>query len=132
VRELQIGGSMEGALTSLARRSGSDDLELMVTAILVQQSVGGNLASTLERIAHTIRERVRIKGEIASATAQGRMSGWIVTLMPVAVAVLLFVISPAYFRPMTQQLLGWVMLAGAALLIFVGNLFIRKIVKIQV
>ncbi len=132
VRELQVGGSMEGALHNLARRSGSDDLELMVTAILVQISVGGNLAGTLERIAHTIRERVRIKGEIAAATAQGRMSGLIITLMPVAVAMLLFVISPTYFRPMTQQLLGWLMLGLAGFLILIGNLFIRKIVKIEV
>ena len=132
VRELKVGGSMEGALNNLARRTGSEDLELVVTAVLVQLTVGGNLAGTLERIAHTIRERVRIKGEIATATAQGRMSGWIVTLMPIAVALLLFVISPNYFRPMTQQLLGWIMLAGAALLIFTGNLIIRRIVRIEV
>ena len=132
VRELQVGGSMEGALHNLARRSGSEDLELMVTAILVQITVGGNLAGTLERIAHTIRERVRIKGEIAAATAQGRMSGLIITLMPVAVALLLFVISPTYFRPMTQQLLGWLMLGLAGFLILIGNLFIRKIVRIEV
>ncbi len=132
VRELQVGGSMEGALHNLARRSGSDDLELMVTAVLVQITVGGNLAGTLERISHTIRERVRIKGEIATATAQGRMSGLIVTLMPVAVAMLLFVISPTYFRPMTQQLLGWLMLGLAGFMILTGNFFIRKIVKIEV
>jgi tight adherence protein B len=132
VRELQVGGAMEGALNNLARRSGSEDLELMVTAVLVQLTVGGNLAGTLERIAHTIRERVRIKGEIAAATAQGRMSGWIVTLLPISVAVLLFVISPTYFRPMTQQLLGWMMLVGAGLLILTGNLVIRRIVRIDV
>src|SRR5205807_6756395 len=86
VRELKLGGSMEAALSNLARRTGSEDVELVVTAVMVQLTVGGNLAGTLERIAHTIRERVRIKGEIATATAQGRMSGWIVTLMPIAVA----------------------------------------------
>jgi tight adherence protein B len=132
VRELQVGGSIEGALNSLARRSGSEDLELVVTAVLVQLQVGGNLAGSLERIAHTVRERVQIKGEIATATAQGRMSGWIVTGLPVAVAVLLFVISPDYFRPMTQQLIGWILLAGAGLLILTGNFIIRKIVKIDV
>jgi tight adherence protein B len=132
VRELQVGGSLEGALASLARRSGSEDLELMVTAVLVQISVGGNLAGMLEKIAHTVRERVRIKGEISAATAQGRMSGWVVTLMPVGVAVILFVISPSYFRPMVQQVLGWLMLGAAGFLILVGNLFISKIVKIDV
>jgi len=132
VRELKVGASVENALNNLARRTGSEDLELVVTAVLVQVTVGGNLAGTLERIAHTIRERVRIKGEIATATAQGRMSGWIVTLMPVAVALLLFVISPTYFRPMTQSLLGWIMLGGAALLILTGNFIIRRIVRIDV
>jgi tight adherence protein B len=132
VRELQVGGSMEKALNNLARRSGSDDVELVVTAMLVQLQVGGNLANTLETIAHTIRERVRIKGEISAATAQGKMSGWIVTGLPIAVATLLFVMTPTYFRPMTQQLLGWAMLVFAGFLILVGNLIIRKIVKIQV
>jgi tight adherence protein B len=132
VRELKLGGSIEGALHNMARRTGSEDLELVVTAVLVQLAVGGNLAGTLERIAHTIRERVRIKGEIATATAQGRMSGWIVTLMPIAVAVLLFVISPSYFRPMTQSVLGWVMLGAAGLMILTGNFVIRRIVRIDV
>jgi tight adherence protein B len=132
VRELQVGGSMEKALNNLARRSGSDDMELVVTAMLVQIQVGGNLAATLDTIAHTIRERVRIKGEISAATAQGKMSGWIVTGLPIAVATLLFVMTPTYFRPMTQQLLGWAMLVFAGFMILIGNLVIRKIVKIQV
>ena len=132
VRELQIGSSVENALTNLARRSGSDDLELVVTAILVQMTVGGNLAGMLETIAFTIRERVRIKGEISAATAQGRMSGWIVTGMPIVVAGIFLLISPSYFRPMTQQLLGWIMLGVAGGMILMGNFFIRKMVKIDV
>ena len=132
VRELQVGGSPDVALGSMARRSGSEDLELMVTAILVQLTVGGNLAGMLETIAHTVRERVRIKGEISAATAQGRMSGWVVTGLPVVVAGILFLISPTYFRPMTQQLLGWIMLGAAGLLILVGNLVISRIVRIEV
>ena len=132
VRELQVGGSQEDALANLAKRTGSDDLELVVTAMLVQLTVGGNLANTLEQVAQTIRERVRIKGEIAAATAQGRMSGLVITGMPIAVALLLYVISPTYFRPMTQQPLGWAMLGVAAFLIILGNVFIGKIVKIEV
>jgi tight adherence protein B len=132
VRELQIGSSLENALANLARRSGSDDLELVVTAILVQITVGGNLAGMLETIAHTIRERVRIQGEISAATAQGRMSGWIITGMPIVVAGIFLLISPNYFRPMTQQLLGWIMLAVAGGLILTGNFVIRKVVKVDV
>jgi tight adherence protein B len=132
VRELQVGGSLENALANTARRSGSDDLELVVTAILVQMSVGGNLAGMLETIGSTIRERVRIKGEISAATAQGRMSGWIVTGMPIAMAGLFLLISPSYFKPMTEQLIGWLMLGAAGMLILMGNYFIRKVVKIDV
>jgi tight adherence protein B len=132
VRELQVGGSMENALANMARRSGSDDVELVVTAMLVQLTVGGNLASTLETIAHTIRERVRIKGEISAATAQGKMSGWVVTGLPIAVGGLLFIIAPTYFRPMTKQLLGWLLLGFAGFLILIGNVVISKIVKIDV
>jgi tight adherence protein B len=132
VRELQVGGSQEEALTNLARRTGSDDLELVVTAMLVQLTVGGNLAATLETVSHTIRERVRIKGEISAATAQGRVSGIVITGMPIAVAALLYVISPTYFRPMTQQPLGWLMLGAAAVMIGIGNLVIRRIVKIDI
>jgi tight adherence protein B len=132
VRELQIGSSVDNALSNLARRSGSDDLELVVTAILVQMAVGGNLAGMLETIAFTIRERVRIQGEISAATAQGRMSGWIVTGMPIVVAGIFLLISPSYFRPMTQQLLGWIMLGVAGGMILMGNFFIRKMVRIDV
>jgi tight adherence protein B len=132
VRELQVGGSMEVALANLARRSGSEDLDLMVTAMLVQMTVGGNLAATLEKISETIRDRIRVKGEISASTAHGRMSGWIITMLPVGLGALLFFISPSYFRPMTQGLLGWVMLGGAGFLILIGNLFIRKVVKVDV
>src|SRR5437660_2482482 len=132
VRELQIGSSVENALANMGRRSGSDDLELVITAILVQITVGGNLAGMLETIAFTIRERVRIQGEISAATAQGKMSGWIITGMPIVVAGIFLLISPSYFRPMTQQLLGWIMLGVAGGMILMGNFFIRKMVKIDV
>jgi len=132
VRELQVGSSVENALANLARRSGSDDLELVVTAVLVQMTVGGNLAGMLDTIASTIRERVRIKGEISAATAQGRMSGWIVTGMPIVVAGIFLLISPSYFRPMTEQLLGWIMLGVAGGMILMGNFVIRKMVRIDV
>jgi tight adherence protein B len=132
VREMQVGGSIDAALINLARRSGSVDMELVVTAMLVQINVGGNLAGTLERISYTIRERIRIHAEVAAATAQGRISSWVVTGLPVGVAGLLFVISPTYFRPMTQQPLGWLMLGGAGFLILIGNLVIRKVVSVEI
>ena len=86
----------------------------------------------LEIISGTIRQRVQTKREIRALTAQGRMSGWFITLIPVVVAVVLYFISPNYFRPMTESLVGWLMLAAAAILLLIGNLLIRKAVSIEV
>ena len=132
VREMNIGGSPEQALQKMVRRVESDDLDLIVTAVLIHQSIGGNLSRILDSISHTLRERVRVRGEISAITAQARASGWIITSLPVVVAGLLYLIAPGYFRPMLEQLLGWVMLTLCAISIFVGNLFIRRITRIRV
>lgn len=132
VREMNIGGSADQALQKLVRRVESDDLDLIVTAVLIHSTVGGNLSRILDAISHTIRERIRVRGEISAITAQARASGWIITLLPVILAALLYFIAPGYFRPMTQQVLGWVMLVFCALSIFIGNLIIRRITRIRV
>jgi tight adherence protein B len=132
VREVNLGGSMDDGLTNMVRRVGSDDLELVVTAVSINRTAGGNLAEMLQIISGTIRQRVQTKREIRSLTAQGRASGWFITLIPIAVAVLLYFISPDYFRPMTQSFFGWGMLGLAALLLLIGNLLIRKAVAIEV
>jgi tight adherence protein B len=132
VREVNLGGSIDEGLTNMVRRVGSDDLELVVTAVSINRTAGGNLAEMLQIISGTIRQRVQTKREIRSLTAQGRASGWFITCIPIAVAVLLYFISPDYFRPMTQNLLGWGMLALAAILLLIGNLLIRKAVAIEV
>jgi tight adherence protein B len=131
VREINLGGSVDDGLANLVKRIGSEDLELVVTAVSINRSAGGNLAEMLEIISTTIRQRVQTKREIRALTAQGRMSGWFITLIPVIVAVILYFISPDYFRPMTASLLGWVMLAMATVLLLVGNLLIRKAVSIE-
>jgi tight adherence protein B len=132
VREMNIGGSAEQALQKLVRRVESDDLDLIVTAVLIHSTVGGNLSRILDAISNTIRERIRVRGEISAITAQARASGWIITLLPVVVAGILYFIAPGYFRPMTSQLLGWLMLAFCAISIFIGNLIIRRITRIRV
>jgi tight adherence protein B len=132
VREMNIGGSPDQALQKMVRRVESDDLDLIVTAVLIHQSIGGNLSRILDSISHTLRERVRVRGEIAAITAQARASGWIITALPVVVAGLLYVIAPGYFRPMLEQLLGWLMLAVCAISILIGNFFIRRITRIRV
>jgi tight adherence protein B len=132
VREVNLGGSVDDGLTNMVKRVGSDDLELVVTAVSINRSAGGNLAEMLGIISNTIRQRVQTTREIRSLTAQGRMSGWFITLIPIVVAVVLYLISPNYFRPMTESLIGWLMLAAAAVLLLIGNLLIRRAVRIEI
>lgn len=131
-RELSLGTSVEEALTALARRVKSDDLALVVTAVLIQRQAGGNLAEILEKISRTIQERVRIQGEIRTLTAQGRISGMIVGLLPVFLLAVLTAINPGYtgvlFTSSTGRLI--LLLAGASQLL--GWFLIRKITQIRV
>ncbi|HXZ99568.1 MAG TPA: type II secretion system F family protein [Candidatus Binatia bacterium] len=131
-REVALGIPVDDALQHMVQRNRSEDFDLMVTAVQIQRTVGGNLAEILDTIAYTIRERVRIHGEIRTLTAQARMSGWIITLLPVGLAIFLFFLQPGYFGPMVHQGLGWVMLALGAFSILVGTALIQKIVRIEV
>ena len=132
VRELNLGLGMEEALANLVRRIRSDDLDLMVTAIGVQQQVGGNLAEILDTIAFTIRERVRIKGEINTLTAQGRMSGYLVAFLPIGIAVTLNFINPAFMQPLFTETLGRILLGVGGVMMVIGFFMIQKIVDIKV
>ena len=100
IREVNLGLPFETALENMVRRVRSDDLELMATAIAIQHTVGGNLAEILDSIAFTIRERVRIKGEIRTLTAQQRLSGYVVGFLPIALAGFLFIAAPGFMDPM--------------------------------
>jgi tight adherence protein B len=139
VREMQLGVALQPALNNLVRRVDSEDLELMVTAIQIQSQVGGNLATVLDAIAHTIRERIRIYGEIQTLTAMQRYSGYVITLLPVGLAVLLFVISPTYMNKMVEKPpeafglpLGVVFFIVGLISMGIGYIFIRRIVDIKV
>jgi tight adherence protein B len=132
VREVNLGLSMEEALQNLVRRIKSDDLDLMVTAVTIQQQVGGNLAEILDTIAFTIRERVRIKGEINTLTAQGRMSGYIVALLPVGLAIVLNLINPEFMKPLYTTLIGQILVGVGGTLMLIGFFLIRKITDIKV
>jgi tight adherence protein B len=132
VREMNIGVSLEQALHNLLRRVPSDDLDLIVTAILIHNSVGGNLARVLDSISHTIRQRVQVKAQAQALTSQARASGWVITLLPVVVAGILYLIAPDYFRVMTTDRLGLALLVVAGVMIGIGNYIIRRIVNIKV
>jgi tight adherence protein B len=139
IREVNLGLPFEQALENMVRRVRSDDLELMATAISIQHTVGGNLAEILDSIAYTIRERVRIKGEIKTLTAQQRLSGYVVGFLPIGLAGFLFVAAPNFMDAMFLNPPGILGLpAGVVILIFggfmmfIGFMLIRKIVDIEV
>ena len=132
VREVNLGLGMDEALKNLVRRIKSDDLDLMVTAIGIQQQVGGNLAEILDTIAFTIRERVRIKGEINTLTAQGRMSGYLVALLPIALAAGINAINPGFMEPLFTQALGKILIGVSLFCMAVGFFAIQKITDIKV
>ena len=131
-REIALGISVDDALNHMVQRNKSEDFDLLVTAVQIQRVVGGNLAEILDTIAYTIRERVRIQGEIRTLTAQARISGIIITLLPFGLAVILSFISPSYFGPMLNETLGRVMLGIGVVMIGIGAAAIQKIVKIEV
>jgi tight adherence protein B len=139
VQEMQIGISMEKAMENLLRRIPSEDLDFVVTAINVQREVGGNLAEILDTISFTIRERVRIKGEIRIMTAQVRTSGAVLSLIPVFLGIALWFISPEYIgtffeaTPSTPQPLCGIVAVGTIVgMIIAGYFVMQKIADIEV
>ncbi len=132
VREIGLGLTIEEAMAHLLDRINSDDLDLVITAINIQHEVGGNLAEILDTIAHTIRERVRIKGQIRALTASQRLSGNVVAILPVAVGAFLAVFNPSYVSSLWTETCGIGMLVAGAVTIITGWFAIRKITDIEV
>ena len=138
IREVNLGLTTEQALNNMVRRVRSNDLELMVTAIAIQYQVGGNLAEILDTISYTIRERVRIKGEIRALTAMQRASGYVVGLLPIVLLAVILVISPEFMGAMFGPPIvfglpmGEIMLAMGGIFMLIGFYFIRRIVDIEV
>jgi tight adherence protein B len=132
LQEMNWGAPLEEALTGMSARLSSADFELVVTAVLIQRQVGGNLAEVLDNIANTIRERVRIIGEIKTLTAQGKMSGIVIGLLPVLLAVSMFLLNPAYIIPLFSNTIGLILVGLAFISQIIGFVIIRKIVQIPV
>lgn len=129
-REIELGASIESALNNMVKRVDSTDLRLMVMVITIQHSVGGDLPSILTTLADTMKQRAEMREEILAATAQSRATSLIITLLPIAAAVLLYFLVPDYFRPMFFNPVGWAIFMLAGFLLFVGNLLIRRLTKI--
>lgn len=132
LKEMQLGVSTEQALENLSVRVGSADLDLMVTAIVIQRQVGGNLSEVLSNIHNTIKDRLRIQKEIRTLTAQGRISGYLIACLPFFIALMLLFINPQYLGMLISKPLGWAMIGGGLLSQTIGFVIIRRIVNIKV
>lgn len=133
VKEQQLGLSLEQALQNMLRRVRSDDLEMLVTAILIQQEVGGNLAEILDTISFTIRERVRIQGEIRVLTSQQVLSGYVLIFLPIGLGLILFGINRDYMLNFFNSgIIGYFMIACMIVMMLIGFFVIQRIVRIEV
>ena len=131
-QQQNFGLPFRDALTNLASRIASKDLQFVITAMLVQKETGGNLAEILDRTTHVIRERLRIQGEVRIKSAQGRLTGWILTLLPIMMGFLINLVNSGFEKPLFEEPLGHIMLYAGAGMLVVGGLLIRKIVNIEV
>lgn len=131
LREMNLGFSHEEALLNMAKRVNSQDLDMVITAIIIQRQVGGNLAEILDNISHTIRERARIKQEVKILTAQGKLSGLIIGFLPIVLIAAMLMINPGYFNAMITDSRGIAILAGACILELFGITVIRKVIDIN-
>jgi tight adherence protein B len=133
VQEVQLGIDMEDALAHLLARVESEDLDLVITAVNIQREVGGNLAEILDVISHTVRERIKLKGEIRVLTAQGRITGYLISGLPIILALFLYTINPTYMGNLFEnRMCGWPMLGIGLALIGIGFAIVQKIVDIDI
>ncbi|HSL93749.1 MAG TPA: type II secretion system F family protein [Bacillota bacterium] len=132
LREVSLGLSVEEALLRLNERLPSADLDLIITAVLIQRQVGGDLASIFDGISATIRGRQKLKGQVKSLTAQGRMSGWVISLLPVGLLVIITLINPEHTSLLWRSSIGIVMLVVGIVSQFVGIMVIKKVVNIDI
>jgi tight adherence protein B len=132
VEEVRLGRSLREALDNLHERVGLDDVRLLEVGILTAQDVGGNMAEVLDKVSYTIRERFKLQREVQVMTAQGRLSGGVLTALPFLAALGFLTFSPGYFNPMLSSTTGHYMLAYALLSVLVGHIMIRRLVKLDV
>ncbi|MGH2609508.1 MAG: type II secretion system F family protein [Tepidiformaceae bacterium] len=132
MRDMAMGSSVEAALGALDERVGSKDFDIVITAILIQRAVGGNLAEILDNVAHTMRERERIRGEIRTLTAQQRLTGYVIGGIPIALFGMFMLISPDFAMLLFTDAWGRMMLAAAGVMEVIGFFVISRIVNIEV
>lgn len=131
-QQLKIGMSFDGALESLSERVGSEDLTLVTTAILIARKTGGNVTEIFDKISDTIRGRMKIERKVKSLTAQGRMQGLVVSAMPIFLGLVMTILKPKMMIPFLTSITGILAMVAMSVLIVIGWLMIRKIIKIDV
>ena len=132
LREQRLGARLEDALDNLGERVQTEEMDLVISAALIAQEVGGNLAEILSRLSETIRRKLEMEGKIRALTAQGVLQGRVVTALPLLILAALLVLEPEATRPIYTGLLGWVFLGTVFALQLVGGVLIRKIVRIEI
>lgn len=132
MRDISLGASVERALDDMDKRVGSSDFSLVVTAVLIQQQVGGDLAHILDTISDTIQDRIRMRREVRTLTAQGRMSGWVLGTLPFALGAFISLVNPSYIEPLFTERIGQMAIGFAVVMVLVGFLVIQRIVDIDV
>lgn len=132
LNEVELGSTLEDALSRLRDRVHDEDLDLVIDAVLIQRRVGGNLAEVLTNISWTIRERIRIRGEVKALTGQARMSGWMLSLLPFGIAGVLFALSPEYMMVLFDTRVGRILMAIGITAEVIGFIIMRKIADIKV
>jgi tight adherence protein B len=131
MREMELGVPVEDVFESSRARVDDPDYDLVVDAVLISRRAGGNLSEVLQNTANTIRERIRIRGEVGALTAQARMSGWILTLLPVIAAGVLYMINPEYMAPFWERSIGRMLLFGSVVSLFIGSFLMRKVADVR-
>ena len=132
MRDIGLGASVERALDDMDKRVSSPDFSLVVTAVLIQQQVGGDLAHILDTISDTIQDRIRMRREVKTLTAQGRMSGWVLAALPFALGAFISVVNPSYIEPLFTERIGQMAIAFGIIMVLIGFFVIQRIVDIDV
>lgn len=132
LRELRVGVSYDDALGNLLARVPSEELRLVVAGMRISREIGGNLAETLERLADTLRRKLEMEGKIRALTAQGKMQGVVMTLLPIFLGVVLYYMEPTHMSRIFTEVFGWLTIGVVLIVLSIGYFFIRKIVNIDV
>lgn len=132
VKEVKLGVPADESLLNMARRVGSDDLDLVAVSTNIARTLGGNMAEMFETLATTIRERFRLEGKIEALVAQGKLQGWVVSAMPLVLGVVLNYMRPDLMQPMLDHMFGYILVFCIIVMEVLGMLIIRRIINIDI